>query len=188
MTRFQFDTAIAAIDAANAADPNPVTREHPQLVTDWVHRLVPDPSEELLLAARAHHLRRWEVPRSTYPEGRAGYLRWRRDLHERHASDVAVILRECGYDVSVIERVQAIVRKRGLGSDPDVQTLEDAMCLVFVATQFSELAARTERARMVDVTRKTLAKMSPDARRLAGALVSHLPERDQAIVHDASQG
>ena len=35
--------------------------------------------ETLLLAARAHHLRRWELPRDSYPVGRAGYLRWRRD-------------------------------------------------------------------------------------------------------------
>ena len=89
-------TALAAIDAANAADPNCMTVDgverpkelaHAEMVTEWVRRLRPDPSEALLLAARAHHLRRWAVPRSTYPDGRAGYLRWRRDMHQRHAEE-----------------------------------------------------------------------------------------------------
>jgi hypothetical protein len=177
--------AIAAIDAANAADPNPVTRQHPPAMTAWIERLVAEPSEALRLAARAHHLRRWEVPRATYPEGRAGYLRWRRDLHERHARDVGALLEREGYDAATIDRVQTIVRKRGLGSDPEVQAFEDALCLVFIETQFTELSARTERTRMIEVTRKTLAKMSPDGRRLAGPLVDRLQETDQAIVHEA---
>src|SRR4051812_2892721 len=99
--------AIAAIDAANAADPNqvvvggvPLPKElaHAQLVTDWVRRLEPEPNEALLLAARAHHLRRWTIPRASYPEGRAGYLRWRRTLHDQHAQEVAAILESVGYD------------------------------------------------------------------------------------------
>ena len=165
-------SAIAAIDAANADDPDPVTREHPARMTAWIERLVDAPSDALLLAARAHHLRRWEVPRSTYPDGRAGYLKWRRDLHERHARDVAVILEAEGYDTATIERVQTIIRKRGLGKDPEVQAFEDALCLVFIETQFVDLAERTERSKMVEVTRKTLAKMSDAGLAHTGALVA----------------
>lgn len=47
---------------------------------DGVTRLDPDASEALLLASRSQHIGRWEVPRSTYPEGRVGYLKWRSDL------------------------------------------------------------------------------------------------------------
>jgi hypothetical protein len=175
-------SAIAAIDAANADDPDPVTRAHPQRMTEWVERLVTEPSEALLLAARAHHLRRWEVPRSTYPEGRAGYLRWRRDLHERHARDVAAILEAQGYDAPTIERVQTIIRKRGLATDAEVQAFEDALCLVFLETQFVDLAARTERDKMVDITRKTLVKMSGAGRTHATTLAARLPPEAQAIV------
>ena len=104
-------------------------------------RLDPDVDEARLLAARAHHLRRWVVPRSTYPEGRAGYLRWRRDQKRRHAEEVGAILAEVGYPTEVVERVGAIVRKEGLGSDPAVQVHEDALCLVFLETQAADVAA-----------------------------------------------
>ena len=64
-------------------------------------RLLEAPSDALRIAARAHHLRRWEVPRSSYPEGRAGYLRWRRDQKARHAREVADVL--AGQYVSVFK-------------------------------------------------------------------------------------
>jgi hypothetical protein len=170
MDRERFARAIASIDAANAEDPvrlvvrgelRPKELAHAELVTEWVVRLRPDPPEALLLAGRAHHIRRWVSPRSSYPDGRAGYLRWRRDLSQRQAADVGRILDEAGYDELTIERVQDIVRKRNLAGDPDVQALEDAMCLVFLETQFDDLAARLDRAHMVDVLRKTMGKMSP---------------------------
>ena len=187
--------AIAAIDAANADDPNtivvggetrPKELAHAEMVTSWVRRLVADPGEELLLAARAHHLRRWTVPRDSYPEGRAAYLRWRRDLHRRHADDVGRILTECGYTSDAIARVQDLVQKKGLGKgDAEVQALEDALCLVFIETQFRETADKLDRRygdpdKMVDVVRKTLAKMSDEGKRFATGI--DLDPRDQAIV------
>ena len=172
----RFERAVAAIDAANADDPHRIVVrgvEHPkelghaELVTEWVEQLRPDASEELLLAARAHHVRRWEIPRDSYPEGRSGYLRWRRALHDLHARVVGEILTDAGYGPVEIERVQAIVRKRNLASDADVQALEDALCLVFLETQFDALAHRLDPEKMDDVVRKTLAKMSDDGTRLA---------------------
>jgi hypothetical protein len=168
----RFDRAIVAIDAANADDPNtivvrgeerPKELAHAELVSAWVVALQPDASEALRLAARAHHLRRWTVPRSSYPTGRAGYLRWRRELHEQHAREVGEILTAVGYDDATIARVQDVVRKRGLGKDPEVQTLEDALCLVFLETQFHDLAARLEPDTLDGVVDKTLKKMSPAA-------------------------
>jgi Domain of unknown function (DUF4202) len=172
----RFGRAITAIDSANAADPHQIvigaTRQpkelaHAQLVTEWIGRMDPDASEALLLAARAHHLRRWTIPRATFPEGRAGYLRWRRTLHEQHATEVAEILESVGYDAATIARVQELVRKRGLGSDPDVQVLEDALCLVFIETQLHDLAGRVEQAKLAGIVAKTTAKMSPRAIELA---------------------
>jgi Domain of unknown function (DUF4202) len=172
----RLDRAIAAIDAANASDPNeivvggerrPKELAHAELVTAWVVRLAPDADEALLLAARAHHLRRWSIPRASYPEGRAGYLRWRRTLHEQHAQEVAGILESVGYDETTITRVQELVRKRGLGSDPDVQVLEDALCLVFIQTQLHDLAARVDADKLPGIVTKTAQKMSPRALELA---------------------
>lgn len=191
----RLEWALEAIDAANADDPNrleiggverPKELAHAELVTGWVRRLRPQPSEELLLAARAHHLRRWAVPRSSYPDGRAGYLRWRRHLHERHARETAEILAAAGYDEVVISRVADIVRKRNLASDPEVQALEDALCLVFLQTQLHELAARVERPKMLEVLRKTLAKMSDAGKRHALALELH-PD-DAALLAEALDG
>jgi hypothetical protein len=168
----RFGRALAAIDAANGDDPNtivvrgearPKELAHAEMVSTWVVALQPDASEALRLAARAHHLRRWTVPRTSYPASRAGYLRWRRDLHEQHAREVGEILAGVGYDDETIARVQDLVRKRGLGKDPEVQTLEDALCLVFLETQFDDLAARLDQDKLDGVVDKTLKKMSPDA-------------------------
>ncbi|HEX5614843.1 MAG TPA: DUF4202 domain-containing protein [Acidimicrobiia bacterium] len=168
----RFTTACERIDAANADDPTRVTirgREgpkellHARLVTEWVDDLSDEPSEALLLAARGHHFRRWTVPRASYPAGRAGYLRWRRDLHRRHADELGALLRDVGYDDDTIERVGAIVRKRDL-ADPETQALEDALCLVFLETQLTDVAAKLDPDKLRTVLAKTLAKMSPAGR------------------------
>ena len=165
----QLQSAFRAIDAANAGDPEriridgeerPKELAHAQLVSEWVERLQPEASDALRLAARAHHLRRWEIPRSSYPEGRKGYLRWRAKLQQHHAALVSDILEREGYPQEVRERVQAIVRKRGLGRDPEVQVFEDALCLVFLETQLEEIAAKLDAQKLEDVMRKTLRKMS----------------------------
>ncbi len=184
----RFTAAVAAIDAANADDPTtvavrtsthtstrtsthtsthtstgPLARVHGQLAAEWVRRLDPAADDTVVLAARAHHLRRWELPRTSYPEGRAGYLRWRRDQKRRHADDVEGILRSAGYADDEIARVQALVRREGLGTDPDTQLVEDAACLVFVETQLADVADRLDRDHLIEVIRKTSRKMSPAA-------------------------
>jgi hypothetical protein len=172
----RFERAIAAIDAANADDPHrivvrgedrPKELAHAELVTEWVRKLRPDASEELLLAARAHHVRRWEIPRDSYPDGRPGYLKWRRALQDLHARVAGEALSGAGYDTDAIERVQAIIRKRNLNRDEEVQALEDALCLVFLETQFDALAARLDDEKMDDVVTKTLVKMSDRGKELA---------------------
>ena len=188
----RFDRAIAAIDAANADDPNrivvrgverPKELAHAELMSEWIAKLRPDADEALLLAARAHHIRRWTSPRTDYPEGRSGYLRWRTALHTQHAAEVGRILTAEGYDDATIARVQDIVRKRNLAGDADVQALEDALCLVFVETQFHDLAARLDEEKMVEVVRKTLAKMSDRGK--AFALAMDLPGPDRRLLERA---
>jgi uncharacterized protein DUF4202 len=169
---------LADIDAANAVDPNvlrvrgvdrPKALGEAELATEWLTRLVDAPGDALRIAVRAHHLRRWTVPRSTYPDGRAGYLRWRRDLHGMHASDTAEIMNARGWPPDAVTRVQDLIHKRGLGKvdDPEVQAFEDALCLVFIETQYDELADRLDDEKMTGVVDKTLKKMSPRAQALA---------------------
>ena len=175
----RFRRALLAIDAANADDPNtivvrgetrPKEQAHAELAVEWVRRLVPDASDALLLAARAHHVRRWDIPRSSEPDGRAGYLKWKRRLQQHHADVAGRVLAEVGVDEATIERVQALVRKERLRADPEVQALEDALCLVFVETQFGDLAAQLGDDHMVDVVAKTIRKMSASALDAVGAL------------------
>lgn len=168
----RFDDAVAAIDAANAERPEQLA--HSLAVYDWVRRLRPDAPEALLLAARACHVRRWEVPRSSYPEGRAGYLKWRKGLYERHATIAGDLVAAAGYDDATVERVRQLVRKERLrAGDADAQTLEDALCLEFVEHGYDDLAARTEPEKMAAIVEKTLAKMSEQGR----AEVARLLER-----------
>lgn len=180
--------AFALIDEANAADPFNKELRDAELAVEWVRRLRSDAPEALLLAARAHHVRRWEIPRSTYPDGRAGYLKWKRELQDHHAAVVAPLLAEAGYGEDEIARVQDIVRKRGLAGsnpDPDVQTLEDALALVFLQTQFAELAARLDDDKMVDILRKTLRKMSEAGRAAALSLAPALSPHERSLVERA---
>jgi hypothetical protein len=161
---------MAAIDAANADDPTtvevdgrpePLAQAHGELAAAWVRRLDPAATDVQLLAARAHHLRRWASPRDAYPDGRAGYLRWRTAAKRHHAEEVAGLLAGAGYGDDEIERVQRIIRKEGLGRDPAVQVHEDAVCLAFLETQLEELAESLGDDKTVDVLARTLAKMSP---------------------------
>jgi hypothetical protein len=155
------------------------------MMTEWVRRLDPDATDLQLIAARAHHLRRWSVPRSSYPDGRSGYLRWRTALRKQHGEEVAELLGEVGYDRSEIDRVRAIVRKDGLARDPQVQTHEDALCLVFLTTQFDGLTERLGDEHIVEVVRKTLAKMSKEGIRHSVELP--LSERGRSVVERASR-
>jgi hypothetical protein len=169
------DRAIAAIDTANREDPNRVAgRPRAQLqgerATVWLERIDPAASDALHLAVRAHHVRRWAIPRSAQPDGRAGYLRWRRDLKSVHAQAVAELLRPVGVDEATVTRVQELVQKQGLGRDPEVQIFEDVVCLVFLETQFDELAGRLDDDKMIDVLRKTIRKLSPAGLAQAGAM------------------
>src|SRR5690606_2277342 len=176
----RLSAVLAAIDAANADDPHTIVVDgverpkelaHAELMTDWVRRLAPGCSEAQLIAARAHHLRRWAIPRRDYPEGRAGYLRWRTALRRRHAADVAELMEGAGYGPDEIERVQAIMSKRGLGRDAEAQVHEDALCLVFLETQLDDLVARIDDdGKVVDILRKTAAKMSPAGLEAAAGL------------------
>ena len=161
------EAAFAAIDAENAGDPVGKELDHAERAVRWVRSLRPDASDELQLAARGHHVRRWEIPRSSEPDGRAGYLRWKRRLQQHHADVLGRVLDGSRYDVA---RVQAIVKKERLKSDPDVQSLEDALALVFLETQLAELNEKLDDDHMVDVLAKTLRKMTPEGRAAAGSL------------------
>jgi hypothetical protein len=191
----RFDRAIAAIDAANAADPRREAGEngdepkellYSRRMTRWLERLDPDASEALRLAARAQHLCRWRIERSAYPEGRQGYLRWRRDCAEMHARLAAEILADVGYEAVTIDRVRDLVRKKGLPHDPEALALEDTACLVFLEHELDAFAPKHEEAKLVQILERTWRKMSPRGR--VAALGLDLPPLARALVEKAVAG
>lgn len=178
--------ALDAIDAANALDPTTVELDgatrpkelvHAERMTSWLERLVVDPLPEQRLAARAHHFERWKSPRHDYPEGRAGYLRWRADAKARHARDVSELLSRHGVPEAVIERTAEIISKRALRTDEASQVHEDCLCLTFFELQGLATAERLG-DKAAAVVHKTLAKMSDRGRDALAAAALHPAVRD----------
>ena len=184
--------AFAAFDEANGRDPNLETvdgREeakellYGRRMTTWLDRLCPEASIALKLAARCQHLERWTIPRKRYPEGRVGYLTWRRDLKLFHAERARDILRPLAFSEEAIERVGQLLRKERLKTDPEVQALEDVVCIVFLVHYLTDFAGRHSRTKVVEILRKTWSKMSPEGQ--AAALALDLEEETAALVHQA---
>lgn len=184
-----FERALAQIDAAHAGDPQKVIIdgiEHPEellyaaRMTAWLRRLAPGASDALQLAARCQHLRRWEIPRERFPMTRAGYLQWRTTLAAFHAEQAGAILRDVGYQTPFVERVQSLIRKEGLKTDPETQLLEDVVCLVFLENYFADFAPRHDEQKVIGILRKTWRKMSEQGR--AAALKLDLPPEARALV------
>ena len=171
-----FQAAIQRFDEENAHDPNvemingvaqPRELVYAQRLYEWVSKLAPNASEELLLAARSQHICRWMIPRSKYPMDRAGYLRWRNDLKKFHADKTGEILRDLGFAESAVARVQALNLKNDFPNDPEGRVLEDALCLVFLEFQLAELAAKTAKDKVINALQKSWRKMTPAAREQA---------------------
>lgn len=127
---------------------------------EWVKKLDSNASEALLLASRCQHIGRWQIQRDTYPEGRVGYLKWRSDLSKYHAGTASSILRSIGYDDPMVDKVREIVLKKQLRTEADVQTMENALCLVFLQFQFDDLLSKQPDDKMLSILRKTWGKMS----------------------------
>jgi hypothetical protein len=172
----RFNAAIARFDAANAEDPMteifqgasyPKELLYAQRMTTWLDKLAPDASEALRLAVRCQHIRRWTIPRHTYAMDRTGYLRWRTTLAKFHADTAAAILREVDYDDATIRRVQTLLRKESLKRDPEVQCLEDVICLVFLENYLAEFATQHDEAKIIDILQKTWKKMSAHGHEVA---------------------
>ena len=167
MNPARFQDAITRIDAANAADPRGVELPYAQRLSAWVDRLAPEASEALRLAARAQHLCRWMIPRDSFPAGRISYLQWREHLKQFHAQKAGEILCAVGYDDALVSRVQQLIVKRDFPRDEEGRVLEDALCLVFLETQFVETIAKTGDEKMIGILQKTWRKMTPPAQQIA---------------------
>lgn len=187
-----YAAARALIDAAHTADPKTAADGraaelvYAERMEAWVARVVPEASPLLRLAARCQHLERWQVPRATFPEGKAGYLKWRQSLYVRQAARAQELLLAAGVAAPEADEVRTWVSKTALKTNPGTQALEDAACLVFLENEIADFAAQHAdypREKFVEILRKTWKKMSPRAHELALALP--LAPGIAALVHEA---
>lgn len=188
----RFQRAIERFDTANAEDPNedlvdgvaqPRELVYARRMTACLDRYRPDAPVPVRLAARCQHIRRWTSARADYPDGRDGYRQWRTELARFHASIAAAILRDVGYDAAVIARVESLLRKERLKADPDVQLLEDVICLVFLEHYLAAFVSKHDDDTLLRVLARTWRKMSDEGHRAALAL--ELPPGLGALVERA---
>ena len=186
------ETAYASIDEANARDPNTISVDgasvpaelvYGQRMTAMLARVYPDASDDVRLAVRAQHIRRWEVPRASYPMDRVGYLRWRKDLGRKHAEWTSEILDRLGFEAAQVARVAALVRKENFRRDAEAQAVEDTASLVFLAHYAEDFAAKHPAEKVVAILVKTLGKMSDAGK--AAALTLDLPTPVRAALDAA---
>ena len=191
----QFDTAIALIDDANARDPNMIGADgsdHPaeliysQRMSETLARVYPQASQELQLAVRAQHLKRWTLPRADFPMDRKGYHAWRNTAKAMHAEEAGEMLAKAGIEADRITRVQALIRKERLKRDEEAQALEDVACLVFLEHYFSAFAMKHDHEKLIGIIRKTWSKMSELGQ--AEALKLSMDAEHSQLVREALAG
>lgn len=186
---------MAKLDALHAQDPRrvevqgeslPLELWHAGRMGAWLEQVVQTPSELMQIAVRSQHLQRWQVPRSEYPEGRVGYLTWRRDQGVRAGETTAQVMQASGYSAQESAEVARMIRKQGLGRDPGAQAVEDCACLVFLENYFADFSRQVEHDHLVRIVQKTWGKMSPQARELA--LTLPMSDAARAVVEEALAG
>lgn len=183
----RYARVIAAIDAANACCPRMIEvdgRQEPaelvygRRMTETLARMVAEPSECMSIAARGQHIERWMLPRASYPQGRAGYLQWRRDQRSYQARRLGEIMAAEGYDAADIARVGTLIRKENMKTDADVQTFEDVICVMFFQYYLPDFVHRVDEQKLAGILVKTWNRMSDLGHRhaLALALPPIVPE------------
>ena len=172
--RDRLTRVLEAIDAANRLDPTtekdsegevwPAALLYGRRMSHEMERIRPDASEVLKIAARGQHIERWRMPRTSYPEGRAGYLAWRKAQGAYHGERVGALMLEAGCSEAEAARVGALLRKENLKTDPETQALEDVICMVFLRWHFADFATDRDAEHVRRIVAKTARKMSAEGR------------------------
>ena len=193
--RAKLAAVLADIDALNAADPRtevvdgtPRPREivYAERMSACLSAMYPDASEALQIAARAQHVRRWEIPREGYPLGRAGYNAWRAACREHHAKLAFTVMLRHGYDAATIAQVAKSIRKEQLKSDPESQALENVVGAVFVEFYLPDFVADHadyDEQKLLGILARTLRKM--DRTGIEHVMRQNLPEATRRMLSAA---
>lgn len=170
---------LERIDEENMQDPNKVLWEgtekpaawvYGQRMSAWLGKLNPEATPELQIAARAQHIRRWEIARETYPANRKGYLDWRVRMYDFHAEKTLAIMQELGWDEDAQYQVNFYLHKRCLQTNREVQFLEDCACLIFIQYQLLDFAREHRDQKVMRIIQKTWDKMTEQGHREVFAL------------------
>lgn len=148
----EFQSFSAKVSPSDTSDVESITRT----------------GELLRIAARCQHLERFLTPRSSYPEGKAGYLKWRRDLYKIQADRAKELLLAAGLQEKDVDWVHKWVSKTELNpgketGDLGTQLLEDAAVLVFLQEELELFAGQHQEyteQKFVDIIKKTWRKLS----------------------------
>lgn len=172
----KFEKTIEGFDDVNSNDPHlemvdgkkvPKELLYSKRMSEMLNTYRPDASETLQLAARCQHIKRWAIQREEYPMDKKGYLLWRTKLKKFHGELATSIMARNGYGQEEIQKVDDLLNKRRLKTDEETQTLEDVICLVFLKYYFDEFITKHDEAKLVEIVKKTLNKMSGQGREAA---------------------
>lgn len=169
MSEQRIQQAIQLIDEINQCDPVSEIVDGIAQPKEWLYGLrmseclaefMPEASTALQIAARAQHIKRWSIPRSEHPLGREGYYKWRQSLGRLHAEEAMAIAAQVGCEQAEIQAIGRMLRKEKLKRDPQVQALEDVICLVFLKYYFTAFSEKHTPEKLIVIVQKTWAKMS----------------------------
>ena len=187
-----FEVVIKAIDEANQGSPRKTIVDglersyenvYSERMSRTLARMYPEASELLKIAARAQHIRRWDIPRGDFPLGPKGYNQWRKTCREHHGEIMRSIMSENGYSEDAIMQVGMYLKKEKLKKNDDSQALENVVDVVFLEfywDEFVEKFPQYDEDKLIDIVGKTLLKMSSHGHEAALAL--ELPPATLKIV------
>lgn len=193
MTRLE--SVLSAIDTINGEDINTTTidgNEQPKelvyghYMSQCLKQYWQNSSEQLQIAVRAQHIKRWHLLRSEFDIGKAGYFKWRIALGKFHAALAESLMVDHGYPLEEAALTASIIRKEKRQSNTDSQTLEDVACLVFLQHYFDDFATKHTDEKIIRILQKTWGKMSEKAQNIAMSLT--LPAHLNKLVVKALSG
>ncbi len=181
----KLEKIIARIDVLNNQDPNFTEIQYMKIANEHLYSqrmsellsfyCVGEPPELVSIACRAQHIQRWTISRHDFPEGRTGYLDWRKELKVFHAKTTANLMKDYDYSEQEIVQVSNMLTKHDIKNDPATQVVEDIACLVFIKYYFEPFVQKFEQKKLLSIVRKTWAKMSDKGHQLALELCHTIP-------------
>jgi hypothetical protein len=117
---------------------------------------------------------------------RKSYHLWRTRLYGYHAQVTGGILQRAGYDSATIQIVADLLMKKRIKADPQMQTLEDVICLVFLRYYFEDFIPSHEDGKVITILQRTWKKMSDKGH--AAAVKLSFNERATRLIGQALSG